>query len=860
MNQEWSVKFLSCTDGQIVYTVREEFEEIWNQADVVNEEWLNSYSNKYEEKKLTLKLVNKQIKELRKQEKELNKPVESSPIIPALKTDLEETQFEQFTESPSEFEVEEEEELEIVPNSMQEEALVALHNLREENQNRALLIAATGTGKTYLSIFDVDQVKPKKVLYVAHRDMILDKSEKSFKNIFPNIKTGFLNGNQKDVNADYLFASVFTLAKEDTLKSFKKDEFDYIIVDEVHHAGAESYKKVIEYFEPKFLLGLTATPERTDGFDIFSMFHNNIAYEIRLQKAMEEDLLCPFHYYGLSDLTVGGEVIDDKSDFSKLVCEERIKHIERSINLYRNFAYPVKGLIFCSRVDEAKELSEKLNNDGYHTKYLTGENSDSERERVIQELESDDNPLQYIISVDIFNEGVDIPSVNQVVMLRPTQSAIIFVQQLGRGLRKYKGKSYVSVIDFIGNYENNFFIPIALYGDNSYNKDNLRKVMNTGSSGLPGTSTVQITEIARQKIYQAINDTNFTQLKLLKEEYNKLKMRLAKIPTMMDFVNNGFIDPHLFIDYAGSYYEFLKKMDKEYTDLEPKHRTSLQFISLEFSHGFRMHELLLLKLLVENNTVTLEQFSNELSQRKVVFKGSVKQILKVLSKEYYRQEDQKKYGEISYVSFDNVTKTFAKTESFNSMLQNNLYKEHLLDLLEYGINKATIKENEVYGDDGLVYYRKYSRKDVFKIMNFDKDQNPQNVGGYIIQEVEGRKKCPVFVTYEKAEDISSSTKYKDYFINNTRFNWMSKNKRYLNSPDVEAILNQETNNIQIELFIKKDDNEGTDFYYIGKMKTDYESKEQTQIPNEKGQMLPVVNLQFDIEPSVPQNLYSYLEA
>lgn len=860
MNQEWSVKFLSCTDGQIVFTVREEFEEIWNQADEVNEEWLKSYSDKYEEKKLTLKLVNKQIKELRKQEKELNKTEEVNLVIPSFRSELEETQFEQFTESPSEFEVEEEEELEIVPNSMQKEAMVALNNLREQKQNRALLIAATGTGKTYLSIFDVKQEKPRKVLYVAHRDMILDKAEKSFKNIFPNIKTGFLNGNQKDLNADYLFASVFTLAKEDTLKSFKKDEFDYIIVDEVHHAGAESYKKVIDYFTPKFLLGLTATPERTDGFDIFSMFHNNIAYEIRLQKAMEEDLLCPFHYYGLSDLTVDGEVIDDKSDFKKLVCDERIKHIERSINLYRNFAYPVKGLIFCSRVDEAKELSAKLNQDGYHTKYLTGENSDTERERVIQELESDENPLQYIISVDIFNEGVDIPSVNQVVMLRPTQSAIIFVQQLGRGLRKFKGKSYVSVIDFIGNYENNFFIPIALYGDNSYNKDNLRKVMSTGSSGLSGTSTVQITEIARQKIYQAINETNFTQLKLLKEEYNKLKMRLARIPTMMDFVNNGFIDPHLFIDYAGSYYEFLKKMDKEYTDLAPNHRTSLQFISLEFSHGFRMHELLLLKLLIENNTVTLEQFSNELSQRKVTFKGSVKQILKVLSKEYYRQEDQKKYGEISYVFYDETTKTFSKTENFTNMLQNSLYKVHLLDLLEYGINKATIKDNEVYGNDGLVYYRKYSRKDVFKIMNFDKDQNPQNVGGYIIQEVDGRKKCPVFVTYEKAEDISSSTKYKDYFINNTRFNWMSKNKRYLNSPDVEAILNQENNNIQIELFIKKDDNEGTDFYYIGKMKTDYESKEQTQIPNEKGQMLPVVNLQFDIEPSVPQNLYSYLEA
>ena len=157
--------------------------------------------------------------------------------------------------------------------------------------------------------------------------------------------------------------------------------------------------------------------------------------------------------------------------------------------------------------------------------------------------------MQYIISVDIFNEGVDIPCVNQVVMLRPTQSAIIFVQQLGRGLRKFRGKTYVSVIDFIGNYENNFFIPIALYGDNSYNKDNLRKVLSSGSASLAGSSTIQINEIAKQKIFESINNTYFKQLTLLREEYNKLKMRLNKTPSMMDFVNNGFIDPFLFIDY-----------------------------------------------------------------------------------------------------------------------------------------------------------------------------------------------------------------------------------------------------------------------------------------------------------------------
>ena len=855
MNQEWSVKFLSCTDGQIVFTVREEFEEVWNEAVEVNEEWLKEYSNTYEEKKLTLKLVNKQIKELRKQEKELNKSTESNPIIPVIRTDLEETQFEQFTESPTEFEVDEEEELEIVPNSMQEEALVALHNLREENEKRALLIAATGTGKTYLSIFDVAQVKPKKVLYVAHRDMILDKSEKSFKNIFPNIRTGFLNGNQKDIKADYLFASVFTLAKEDTLKSFKKDEFDYIIIDEVHHAGAESYKKVIEYFEPKFLLGLTATPERTDGFDIFKMFHNNIAYEIRLQKAMEEDLLCPFHYYGLSDLTVDDEAIE-KKDFSKLLCDERIKHIERAINIYRNFAYPVKGLIFCSLVEEAKELSIRLNNDGYHTEYLTGENSDAERESVIQKLESDEDPLQYIISVDIFNEGVDIPSVNQVVMLRPTQSAIIFVQQLGRGLRKFKGKSYVSVIDFIGNYENNFFIPIALYGDNSFNKDNLRKVMSSGSSGLPGTSTVQITEIARQKIYEAINDTNFAQLKLLKEEYKKLKMRLARIPTMMDFVNNGFIDPFLFIDSKGSYYAFKCSAEKKPEELSIKQLCSLQFFSIEFARGIRLHELLLISILLKQEKITVTEFALELAKYNVkLTKNDFKGMLNLLSPDFYTQNDKKKYSGIKYITYEN--QEIKRTEEFSDLLKSDIYISELSDCLEYGIKRATLKPEEKIINDNLVLYRKYSRKDVCKLLNWKSDCS-STIYGYKTETSTEEYTCPIFVTYEKSEDISETTKYDDGFIDNTRFSWMTRSRRTSRTDEVAALINQPVNNIKIMLFVKKNDGEGSDFYYMGQLK--YNSFTDTTMKDKDGSDVPVVNIQFDMDTPVPQNLYNYLVA
>ena len=355
MNQEWSIKFLSCNDGQIVFSVRDEFERVWAQAEKVTPDWITDYSIDYNLKKTKLNSVSKEFA------KELEAEI-SDEIV-----------SKQISES-----VEDEE---IVPNSMQQEAMNAIAELREKGKNKALLIAATGTGKTYLSIFDVIQSGAKKVLYIAHRDMILEKSEKSFRTLIQNISTGFLKGSQKDLSADFIFASIFTLAKDENLRLFSPEHFDYIIIDEVHHAGAKSYQKVINYFKPEFLLGLTATPERTDGFDIFSMFENNIPYEIRLQKALEENLLCPFHYYGISDITVNGELIDDKSDFSKLASPERLRHIEKAIKLYKSNDNPVKGLIFCSRTEEAKTLSQKLNERGFRTTCLTGENSDSEREK-----------------------------------------------------------------------------------------------------------------------------------------------------------------------------------------------------------------------------------------------------------------------------------------------------------------------------------------------------------------------------------------------------------------------------------------------------------------------------------------------
>ncbi|MCZ3393065.1 DEAD/DEAH box helicase, partial [Enterococcus faecium] len=300
----------------------------------------------------------------------------------------------------------------------------------------ALVISATGTGKTYLGAFDVKKFSPDKFLYIVHREQILDKTISSFKKILSNEPAedfGKVSGNSKDFEGKYLFATIQTLSRDNWLERFDKDEFDYILVDETHRAGAESYKKVLNYFTPQFMLGMTATPDRMDNFNLYELFDYNIAYEIRLQKALDENMLCPFHYIGITDYEVDGQITDDTSQLNWLVSEDRVDYVIKQTEYYSYSGEALQGLIFCSRTEEAKRLAETLSLKRHPSKALTGETPQWEREKIIEELEQ--RKIEYIITVDVFNEGIDIPCVNQVVMLRNTQSSIVFIQQLGRGLR-----------------------------------------------------------------------------------------------------------------------------------------------------------------------------------------------------------------------------------------------------------------------------------------------------------------------------------------------------------------------------------------------------------------------------------------
>ena len=433
---------------------------------------------------------------------------------------------------------------------MQSEALQKLEEIRSEQKDKALIISATGTGKTYLSAFDVQAFNPKRMLFVVHRLNIAKTALDTFRKVFKNTKSlGLYSGKNRDLEADFIFSTVQTISREDHLSKFKKDHFDYIIIDESHRSGADSYLRLIEYFKPKFLLGMTATPERTDGNDIFSLFDHNIAYEIRLNKAMEEGMLSQFHYFGITDLKVNNELLDNTKDFNLLNTDERVNKIIEKAQLYGCDNGIIRGLVFCSRNIEAQLLSEKFNENGFKTISLSGGNSELERAEAIKLLESDNinEKIDYIFTVDIFNEGIDIPKINQILMIRPTESAIVFVQQLGRGLRKANGKDYLTIVDFIGNHKNNYLIPVALYGDTSYNKDTIRKLISEGSKMLPGSSTINFDEITKENIFKSIDSANMKILSDLKKDYSLLKYRLGRVPMMMDFLKHESRDPFLFI-------------------------------------------------------------------------------------------------------------------------------------------------------------------------------------------------------------------------------------------------------------------------------------------------------------------------
>ncbi|MCQ2546933.1 MAG: DEAD/DEAH box helicase [Clostridia bacterium] len=807
-NKEWNTKIVSTKQGEYIREILTEFDFLWSQAKPITD-WIETYKSIYEAQKQSVR----------------------RSAVPDL---------EYYT---------------LEPNTMQVSFINNLKKLVNDGEKRALLVSATGTGKTYASAFALKELGFNKALFIVHRGQIARQAMESYRHIFCDDKTvGLLTGDHHEYDADITFATVQTLYKDENLHRFSPDYFDIIVVDEVHRAGAESHQKIIDYFEPnKLLLGMSASPERTDGYDIYSLFDHNIAHEIRLQQALEEDLLCPFHYFGISDLEINGEIVDENTDFNKLVLDSRVDHIIEKITYYGFSGDRVKGLIFCSRKEEAAKLSDKFNEKGYRTIHLSGEDSQEKRLEAIERLvgEEGEDALDYIFTVDIFNEGVDIPEINQVVMLRPTQSPIVFVQQLGRGLRKATDKEYVIVIDFIGNYNNNFMIPIALSGDRSYNKDNIRKFVMEGVRVIPGASSVHFDKISRQRIFEKIDEMSIGK-RQLKENYLNLKYKLGRQPSIMDFYEYGEVDPLLIIDKFNSYHNFLQYCEEDYNiEFTEAEKKVLEFISAYLVNGKRLEELLLLKMLVDGQIVTDESFKRRIEEVGEVFnKLSFDSAVRVISKDFLVLNERNKYKLVDILAAFDLN--YIAAETFRGMLKNEEFKEALIELIELGNARYNDKYKN-HDENNLVLYEKYSRKDVCRILNWDKDESA-TVYGYRIKH----DTCPIFVTYNKdAEAIAKSTDYPDGFVNEGLFKWATRNRVTLEHNEAQQIINYKQNNLCIPLFLKKSDGEGTDFYYMGTVRpSDWE---QTTIEDDKGRELPIVHFYFDMDHPVRNDVYEYFE-
>ncbi len=752
---------------------------------------------------------------------------------------------------------------ELKPNRMQEEALSNLSKLREEGKKRSLLISATGTGKTYLAAFDAKAFNPNKVLFIVHRRNIAIAALETFRSVFKNTKTfGLYSGNEINTDSDFIFSTVQTISRDNHLTKFKPNFFDYIIIDETHRAGANSYQKIIDYFTPQFLLGMTATPERTDGLDIFKLFDHNIAYEIRLHNAMEENMLSPFHYFGVSDISIDEKLLKEKDAFNLLTTDERVNKIIENVKKYGVDNGETRGLIFCSSIKESEILSTKFNERGYKTISLSGSNTETERENSIKMLESSyTDKIDYIFTVDIFNEGIDIPKINQIIMLRPTQSAIIFVQQLGRGLRKVKNKEYLTVIDFIGNYSNNYLVPIALYGDTSYNKDSIRKLLSKNT--LPGSSTISFDRISLDLIYKSIDTSNMQLKKDLVNDYELLKFRLGHIPMMIDFINNKLRDPFAYINYSKSYLNFVLTMED---DIKNKLKSNcrelklLEYFYSEINNAKRIEETIILKLLLKNKSLTVTQVKDHIYSL-FNYETTNEDILSSihnLNFNFITEKENKKLISVRNKYKYNIIELDKDSLSMGVDLtlisSNNICKEFLMDSIDYSISLFSRKYRESIFNNGFHLYQKYSRKDVFRILNWEQNPLAQNVGGYIISQ--DKTNCPLFVNYHKEEDISDTTKYEDNFINNSTFTWMSKSKRKLTSPDILTIRNNK--NLHIPLFIKKSNDEGLEFYYIGDLKPIDDSFEQTTMDKSDNKKVSVVKVNFKISHAVEDDIFNYI--
>lgn len=750
-NEEWNSLIVTKKDGKIAKEILNRFETLWSNDHSLS---IKTIIDKYEEEYESFKKIRlSNSKEIKKEFK---------------------------------------------PNSMQLAFCTKLNESIDKGDKKGLLISATGTGKTYASAFGVKSIKDKidlkKMLFITHRETILKQAIETYRNVLgQDIKADlFSNGHHDIKDKNYIFSTVNTMNLH--LKEFTRDEFDLIIVDECHRIGKEGmYQNILNYFQPKFLLGMSATPDRTDGYDIYDFFNHNILYEIRLYNALESKMLVPFYYFGISDILINGKQLSDNATFDQLTCDDRIDNIINNRKYYGSSGSRIKTLMFVSKIEEGIELSKKLNNRGLKTIFLSGSSSNEDREKYIKLLEEDNtnNPyLDMILTVDIFNEGVDIPSVNQIILLRPTQSTIIFLQQLGRGLRKFEGKDYLTVIDFIGNYKNVFMITDSFSSKNNgeeyQSNGGGRDASKTTNIMLPGGSIIDFDPITMKTIVEISDKARDSDSRRIKEQYIAIKNKLGRIPTLIE---------------GGNEEEFIKQLPENQIYDEKTRKSVISVLDTSFLSA--KGSLAYSTIAIKNDKIQLsDKFKQHLSNE--TFNKFINEIID------YSIYSNKKY-------FSNVTGN-------NNFV---LYERYSRKDVSRLINLTKNQESTIYG---YRIFKDLNIVPIFVTYNKHLDKESQiNYSDYF-------KNKNIFCWDSRHDRTTESQEIKD-LLSIAKSNGQIMLFVQRESPDNKDGLNKRS------------------FYYLGNTKIqNYSDSTNT---TESGKKTNVVKFELRIDNPIPEYLYKY---
>ena len=699
---------------------------------------------------------------------------------------------------------------EIKPNYMQRRALKELNRVRAMGATKALVTASAGSGKTFLAAFDALNFNPRRLLYIVHEGSILMKSFETFQKVFGNERTyGIYNREYKEFEADFVFSTNVTMAN--SLELFDQHTWDYIIIDECHHAAAETYQKILHYYEPQFLLGITATPERMDGEDVFSLFDQNVPYELRLRDAIINGLVVPFKYFGIRDDLIEYGIKETKGHkFVEQFSDD--KHVEFIYNMIEKHRLPgqkLKALAFCRDISHAIRMSQAME-EYYHTAYLTGRNSIGERVRAYKDLQDDSAELEILFTVDILNEGVDIPGVNMVLFLRPTDSQTIFIQQLGRGLRKYEGKQYVTVLDFIGNdYKRSVQIAFALgsLAENFVVEKKLVAALiqdNYERIGLADYGVeIHLDDLSKKEILSYIDEVNFNTKVYLAQDYQNFKkyINAETYPQHVDYLNNDyapdlikFMQSRIGGHKNASYYGFLQAIGEEgLPSFDERQESFIKYVS-EMLPIVRPYEYLIIQELLDHAGKV------KLTEAAAKFRATIENwnpkafdhaIHYMLASGFFEEAD-------GILALHNIRKDV-------------IFENYLRDLLEYGLGKYDIDFYNTSADEIFHLWAKYRKEQVQQLLL----NNPGDImpGTKIYDGT-----VYAYVTVIKGNSTKEDLKYADGYIDPDTFQW--ETVANVSEKELTALKNSSCMHIFVRK-VSEEDGIRLPFTYIGSGKMEY---------------------------------------